>query len=91
MSATDRYRHLVANDELTCQACPVQWEGRLVDGRYFYFRYRSGWASLALGQSAEVVAGVTDHGMRIGDYLAGSMTDAEYHRTFLELLDEVSG
>lgn len=30
----------------TCYACPTQWEGHTDDGRYVYFRYRSGYMSI---------------------------------------------
>lgn len=33
--------------EMTCSACPSQWEGRLVDGRYVYVRCR--WGVLQVG------------------------------------------
>jgi hypothetical protein len=89
--ATARYRALVVEDEQTCYACPTQWEGRLTDGRYFYFRYRGGWASLALGDSAGEVAGRCDHEMQIGGYFDGSMDDGEYHKTFLSLLVKAGG
>lgn len=38
----------VAEQRLTCEACPVQIEGRLTDGRWFYFRYRYGVARLGI-------------------------------------------
>lgn len=28
--------------EMTCSACPSQWQGKLTDGRTFYARYRWG-------------------------------------------------
>lgn len=31
-----RYDQLVESAELTCPACPTQWEGTLKDGREFY-------------------------------------------------------
>ncbi len=36
----------VVSETQTCLACPTQYEGRLSDGRGFYFRYRHGVASL---------------------------------------------
>jgi hypothetical protein len=35
--------------EMTCSAAPVQVEGRLPDGRRFYFRARHSEATLAVG------------------------------------------
>jgi hypothetical protein len=40
----------------TCGACPDQWEGTLIDGRHFYFRYRSGRASLGIGADPDAAA-----------------------------------
>lgn len=48
----------------TCEACPDQWEGELADGRAFYFRYRGGIASLAIGADRDSVAGVCRPGDR---------------------------
>lgn len=37
----------------TTFACPVQIEGRLHSGEWFYFRYRFGCASVGIGGSPE--------------------------------------
>lgn len=50
----------VKNARLTCEACPEQYEGQLTDGRYFYFRYRHGMASLAVASTPTQVAGRID-------------------------------
>jgi hypothetical protein len=34
----------------TCTACPSQWEGRLVDGRPIYIRFRHGELSIRIGR-----------------------------------------
>lgn len=86
----DRYQSLVATDTQTCYACPTQWEGRLHDGRHFYFRYRHGWASLAVGYDIDDVKGRSHVGMEYGDHLAGVLDDSEYHRLFLALLDQMA-
>jgi hypothetical protein len=39
----------VATMKTTCEACPVQIEGTLTDGRYFYFRSRHRQTTLSLG------------------------------------------
>lgn len=79
----------------TCAGCPDQWEGELHDGRHFYFRYRWGIASLALGPTRRDVAGIAraEQGsnvavsvMRSGDYLSGMFdSDAERGETFRRL------
>ena len=53
-------------------ACPEVWEGRLTDGRYFYFRYRHGVASLALSRlSVDDAAVQPRKQMDHGDSLRG--------------------
>lgn len=42
-----------AEVELTCQACPSQWEGTLADGRHVYVRFRFGVLSVGLGATVE--------------------------------------
>ena len=83
----DQYDDLVEYDEMTCFACPTQYEGKLKDGRYFYFRYRHGYASLRLGTCAvAAVSGVSgETGMRIGDGLDGLLNNNEYRETFMRL------
>ncbi|MEV7263999.1 hypothetical protein AB0N38_10650 [Micromonospora aurantiaca] len=50
-------RHpLVAEARRTCVAAPEQYEGRLTDGRHFYFRLRSGRAQLGLGDDPATAA-----------------------------------
>ena len=39
----------VAELKLTCGAAPSQWEGRLVDGRPIYIRYRWGTLQIHFG------------------------------------------
>jgi hypothetical protein len=41
---------------ITCFACPSQWEGKTVDGREFYARYR--WGTLTVEIDGEVVKSV---------------------------------
>jgi len=79
------YHKIVKDDALTCESCPTQWEGQLHDGRYFYFRYRFGWASLAIGATAGKVTGRSDVSEEIGDDLDGSMDIDEYRAAFLRL------
>lgn len=88
----------IATAEQTCIACPDQWEGTLTDGRHFYFRLRSGIASLALGPTRTAVAGITrpdqpERGsgvavtvMRHGDGLTGAFdSDDERSEVFRRL------
>jgi hypothetical protein len=83
----------------TCEGSPDQWEGELHDGRHFYFRYRWGRASLALGPTAKSVAGITgpfpdDPGVWYcvishGDPMRGSFdSDAERCEVFARLVTE---
>jgi hypothetical protein len=79
------YGEVVESDVLTCESCPTQWEGQLRDGRYFYFRYRFGKASLAVGATAEEVSGRQGIAENVGDDLNGDMDLDEYRASFLRL------
>lgn len=39
----------VAEIEMTCSACPSQWEGKTDDGRAVYARYRHGFLTVQVG------------------------------------------
>lgn len=54
--------------ELTCGACPSQWEGEFEDGTPLYIRYR--WGYLAV---SEGVTGKTTFGRQVGGGLDGTM------------------
>ena len=82
----------------TCESCPDQWEGTVRGGRAFYFRFRHGRASLAIGPDAATVAGVCSpvglpDGVAYaqvghGGHLDGSFgTDRERHDVFARLYD----
>jgi hypothetical protein len=86
---------LIAEQHQTCYGCPDQWEGRLLSGEFFYFRYRSGWASLAVGHDADAVSGRQDVGMGHGDGLQGIFESAEartavFNKLLFELLAKES-
>lgn len=68
---------LIAEQTQTCWACPEQYEGRLLNGLYFYFRYRNGYAGLACGWVYNNVIGGTDVGMNHGDSLQGVFDSPE--------------
>lgn len=81
----------ILSSEQTCFGCPEEHEGRLTDGRWFYFRYRSGWASLAVRDNYEDVAGQQDVGMEVGDGLQGIFDNSEQRdEVFAELLARAS-
>ena len=44
----------ITESTLTCMACPTQIEGKVEDGRIFYFRARHGGWSLILGRYASI-------------------------------------
>jgi hypothetical protein len=88
----------IATAVQTCECVPDQWEGRLKDGKYFYFRYRHGRASLAIGPTPRSVAGVTfaqeagvaSYEIEHGDRLRGMFNDdAEREQVFSHLLGEI--
>jgi hypothetical protein len=88
----------VAAATLTCDAVPVQWEGQLVDGRRFYFRYRFGRATLAVGPTKSV-NGVTipeqDRTAWVASVMHGDRfrgmfdSDEEQNTIFAELLEQI--
>lgn len=81
----------IAEQEQTCGACPEQYEGRLVDGRHFYLRYRWGVARLGLGATAD--AAVEDPAasyMEWGDNLQGQF-DGDVDFVFQMLYERHEG
>lgn len=73
----------------TCGGCPEQYEGRLIDGRFFYFRYRHGRAELGIGATLEdaVRSSAYQQVLIVNDRLSG-MFDSEDSRdeVFKQLL-----
>jgi hypothetical protein len=47
----------IVESEVTCGAVPVQIEGRLTDGRFFYFRARGRGVTLGFGDSPDDAVG----------------------------------
>lgn len=43
---------------MTCNSCPHQVEGELLDGRSFYFRARHDYWTLSVGNSIDEAVGV---------------------------------
>lgn len=78
---------IVSTARQTCSACPDQWEGELIDGRLFYFRYRCGEASIAVGSTREQVDGRQHVTLKHGDSLDGAFKDdAERNAVFADLV-----
>lgn len=63
--------------EVTCEACPSQWEGRLADGRFIYVRYR--WGCLAVGIEATMEDAIRNREIVLttGDNFHGVMSTKE--------------
>lgn len=84
----------VARSTLTNQSCPVQYSGRLVDGRHFYFRYRFGRASLAAGSSKTATDGHHDvtiaHGAAFQGHFINERERDLVFAQLMALLKEVS-
>ncbi len=81
----------VVSQVQTCMACPDQWEGRLYDGNYFYFRYRGGHAGLGVSvisvDEAASVNNETYTTLRVGAPLQGCFdSHEERQQVFGELL-----
>lgn len=81
----------VASCIQSCPSCPEQYEGRLIDGRWFYFRYRHGRANLGIGHSFESAVRSSDLAtLRTGDDLQGAFyDDSERNSVFAELLKSI--
>jgi len=62
---------LVEHVEQTCAEAPEQYEGKLIDGSVFYFRYRWGLASVGIGP--DIAAAVDDSSNH--EYPIGAMFD----------------
>lgn len=81
----------VVSFKMTCGACPEAYEGFLDDGKWFYFRYRHGSASVSVGPPEE------DYGwaslrakQHYGDPLDGRwQTEEERDTVFSDLLSEL--
>lgn len=63
--------------ELTCESCPAQWQGRTVDGRFVYVRYRSGWLQVGVGDTFKAAVCDESDVRRLGDGYDGFMTYEE--------------
>lgn len=80
----------------TCIACPTQWEGHLIDGRYVYLRYRFGRVTIDVANSEEectygsgtTVAYSADYRDERGK-LDGVMEDEEVRELLEKVFEEV--
>lgn len=75
---------LVADYEMTCEALPTQYEGRLRDGRIFYFRYRDWTAALGIGATLEEAC---EYDGRASIGYEGSMDEPEFKDAFVMLYE----
>ncbi len=76
---------LVKTVAQTCNWCPSQWEGRTVDRRPIYARYRYGCLCVHVGRIGGTIRNVIKSGKElvresIGDRWDGVMTYAELKR-----------
>ena len=63
----------------TCESCPTQWEGKLVNGRMVYIRYRFGYLSIRISKEQtkniiDAVKGKEVFGVYFGSGFDGTMT-----------------
>lgn len=63
----------------------MQYEGTLVDGRSFYFRYRWGYACLKVGNVEHEVVNDPGVSVEVGAELDGWMDKAQYEKTLIDL------
>ncbi len=82
----------ILSERMTCGACPEQWEGVLVNGVHFYFRYRFGRAQLGVGTTPDNAAeyAMMHQGVVVSDSLSGMFTDQAVRvRVFAELFGRI--
>lgn len=78
MTLRNKHTLQLASLEMTCSACPSQWEGKLDDGREVYIRYRCGRLRVyvaPIGTSIFDVLALENliHEEHVGDDLDGVM------------------
>lgn len=77
----------VARAVMTDPAMPEQYEGQLADGRWFYFRYRWGWAYVGVGDTLDAAVDSDRYWKTYGGEYDGEWTDeATRNAAFAELL-----
>ena len=80
-----QYSDIVATHMQTSEASPFQFEGTLKDGRFFYFKYRFGYATLKI--STTVHGLVMEDGVSLEPRfeLDAWMTRPEYEMIFVDM------
>lgn len=64
-----------SDTEMTCSACPSQWEGRTVDNKPIYIRYRWGRLTVQIwGVGKDIFDEETD-----GEYIFDQQLGDAYH------------
>lgn len=83
-------RLVLASLEKTTYACPTQYEGKLVDGRVVYMRYRWGKLSVRVaGQEADLFTSkdTVIYCETIGEEMAGVLDNEELIEKLSHLFD----
>lgn len=87
--ATLTFDQVVASYTMTCFACPTQYEGRLRDGRWFYFRLRHGAARLGIGpDEGEAHEDSYGRSADVSDRFDGVASEGEFKELFMDLITE---
>lgn len=70
---------VIKQANMTCSACPAQWEGHTENNEPIYIRYRWGYLSIRKGNVGDEdgVAGEEIFGKQIGDGFDGMITIGE--------------
>ena len=67
----------IFDPEMTCSACPAQWQGRTQGERPVYVRYRWGYLSVRVGplggDLSSAIGGVRVYGEQLGHEYDGSI------------------
>lgn len=67
---------------------PEQWEGRLVTGEYFHFRYRFGRATLGISAESPdaAIMDTSEASLAFGDFWEGEFLSDEVRTSVFRLL-----
>lgn len=82
----DSSKVIITKLEMTCEACPSQWEGVTEDGRYVYIRFRWGYFSAGIGATFDEALGNEKlFGDQISDGLDGTLSTEDMRARLMEV------
>jgi aspartyl-tRNA synthetase len=90
--ASDVNALVIQRIEMTCSACPTQWEVKLECGKMAYIRYRWGYLSLRISavETDDIMVAVGSreiYGKQLGDEFDGTISFEQMKSELGHLLD----